>query len=66
MSPGGDGFYYFSAYLLVQDGEYGRFDIEFKGEMICEAYAENLDTTDDATTTSCSAVVYAAEGKTLY
>ena len=27
VPSGGDGFYYFSVYLLVHNGEYSRFDI---------------------------------------
>ena len=65
MPPGGDGFYYFSTYLLVQSGELGRFDIEFNGEMICEAYAEQREMTNDDIGTSCSAIASANEGKKL-
>ena len=62
---GGDGYYYFSTYLLVQDGEVGRFDIRFNGEMVCYAHATQTGTTTDEITTSCSAVVYGTEGKKL-
>ena len=65
MPPGGEGFYYLTTYLLVQDGELGYFDIEFNGEMICEAYAEQIGTTTDEITTSCSGIVYGTEGKKL-
>ena len=64
VPPGGDGFYFFSVYLLVQADEYGIFDIRFNGDIICEAYSEQDDTTtDDEATTSCSAVASVAEGK---
>ena len=65
MPPGGDGFYYFSTYLLVESGEMGRFDIEFNGEIVCTAYAEQRDMPSDDIGTSCSAIVYANEGKKL-
>ena len=65
VPPGGEGFYYLSTYLLVQDGEYGHFDIEFNGEKVCTAYAEQRGTTTDEITTSCSAIVYGTEGKKL-
>ena len=63
VPPGGDGFYYFSVYLLVRADEYGNFDIRFNGEMICEAYAEQDDTIDDEATTSCNAIASLGEGK---
>ena len=63
MPPGGDGFYYLTMYLLVQDGEIGSFDIRFNGEMVCYAHATQFGTTTDEITTSCSAIVYGTEGK---
>ena len=32
MPPGGDGFYYLCTFLLVNDGELGRFDIRLNVE----------------------------------
>ena len=63
MPPGGEGFYYFSTYLLVQDAEYGRFAIQFNGVSICYAHAQQTGTTTDEINTSCSAVLYGTEGK---
>ena len=63
VPPGGDGFYYFSVYLLVQADEYGIFDIRFNGDIICEAYSEQDDTIDDEATTSCNAIASLSEGK---
>ena len=65
VPSGGDGLYYFSDYVLVDDGEFGYFDMRINGEMICAAFAQNTDTTTDQTTTSCSAIAYAVGGKTL-
>ena len=65
MLPGGDGFYYFSTFLLVNDGELGRFEIKFNGETVCYAHAEQRGTTTDEINTSCSAIVYGTEGKKL-
>ena len=64
MPPGGDGFYYFSAYFLVWYYESAIFDIQINGETICTAYADR-DHSDNAAPgpTSCSAATYAAEGK---
>ena len=61
MPPCGDGFYYFSTYLVVEDGEFGRFDIQFNGESVCSAQATQTGTTTDEITTSCSAIVDAME-----
>ena len=63
MPPGGDGFYYFSTYLLVHDGERGSFEMQFNGEVVCMAHSEQTDTTTDETNTSCGAIVYGTEGK---
>ena len=63
VPPGGDGFYYFSVYLLVLQGYVTVFDIEINGQTICMAYAEQLSSSDDEKT-SCTAVSYAAEGAT--
>ena len=63
MPPGGDGFYYFSTYLLVQNGEFGLFDIEFNGEIVCTAYALQRETTNDEIGTACSGIAYVNEGK---
>ena len=62
MPPGGDGFYYFSTYLLIHDGERGSFEVQFNGEVVCMAHSEQTDTTTDETNTSCGAIVYGTEG----
>ena len=40
VPPGGDGFYYFSTYLLVVGGEWGDFEIQINGEMLCSTLFE--------------------------
>ena len=63
MPPGGDGFYYFSAYFTVEWYEYGAFDIQINGERICTAWGETESSTfGDPVHTSCSAAAYANEG----
>ena len=61
MPPGGNGFYYFSVYLRLNGNEYGRFDIQINGAVICSAYTEQTDTPFDGQT-ACSAAIYATEG----
>ena len=46
MPPGGDGYYYFSTYFFVVQGELGSFDIIINGEILCTAemfHSENND-----------------------
>ena len=47
MPSGGDGYYYFSTYLLVDNDEYGAFDIRVNGETLCTAVTEQQDTPND-------------------
>ena len=64
MPPGGDGFYYFSAYFTVYEYKVAYFDIEINLEDLCTAHGETDSSTfDDPVHTSCSAVTYAAEGE---
>ena len=37
VPPGGDGYYYFSAYLSLPGSEYAYFDIELNGEVVSSA-----------------------------
>ena len=62
MPPGGDGFYYFSVYLYVQLGEYGRFDIQINGDVLCTAQGDQQEATGDGAQAACSAAAYALEG----
>ena len=64
MPPGGDGFYYFSAYFVVWYFEWAYFDIQINGELICTAFADrNSSDNADSGPTSCSATTLAVEGK---
>ena len=66
VPPGGDGFYYFSAYFVVWFFEFAIFDIEISGEVICTAYADrDASPYTDEGHASCSAVAFAAEGKII-
>ena len=35
MPPGGDGWYYFSAFLRGDDDQYGIFDVTLNDDVIC-------------------------------
>ena len=50
-------------YFTVYYDEYGRFDIQINGELICTAWDEAQDTPGDPGPATYSAVTYATEGK---
>ena len=62
MPPGGDGYYYFSVYFVVTNDEWGLFNIEINGEILCTAYAEQQSTPLDPGQAACNAATYATEG----
>ena len=63
VPPGGDGFYYFATYLLVQADEWARFEIRINGEVLCTADTSQYDTPSDAGQAACSGAIYATEGR---
>ena len=62
MPPGGDGYYYFSMFLLGGDYECNIFDIEINGNILCTVYMDQEYTAFDYPQSTCSAAIYAAEG----
>ena len=40
VSPGGDGYYYFSTFLNLMGDEAVTFDVRVNGKLICTAYNE--------------------------
>ena len=63
VPPGGDGFYYFSAYLRADGDKSAVFDIEVNGELVCSPYSDLTESSAlDTESTSCSGVTYAVEG----
>ena len=62
MPSGGDGFYYFSVYLLVHNGEYSRFDIWINGEVLCTVDGDQVSIPADDGQVACAAAAYAVEG----
>ena len=61
VPPGGEGFYYFSVYLLWYYEEYGYFDIQINGEILCTVRFEQEETFTDYPQSGCSAAIYTAE-----
>ena len=54
MPSGGDGYYYFSAYLLGNEGEASDFDIQMNGDVLCTVHLEQHQQTDDFLQSACS------------
>ena len=62
VPSGGDGFYYFSVYLIINPSEFGFFDVEINGERVCTVVEDQEQSTSDYGSVSCSGVTYAVEG----
>ena len=62
VPPGGDGFYYFSTYLLGDDLEMGRFDIQINGDILCTVRVEQEIDASEYPQSTCSAAIFTAEG----
>ena len=58
----GDGFYYFSVYLLVNEAENARIEIRINGLTLCTAYTDQQDSLFDDGQSGCNAAYYASEG----
>ena len=65
MPPGGDGYYYFSTFLLGGYNEIGFFDIEINGDLLCEVRVEQQETFSDYPQSGCNAATYATQGESL-
>ena len=66
MPSGGDGYYYFSAFLILLYSENGLFDIEINGDLICTVFEDQDQSSNDFGSASCSGMAYAAEGKVFF
>ena len=67
VPAGGDGVYYFSTYVLVQDGELERFEMRLNDDGICSSYSDhNNNGAGDYPPGSCSAVVKVATGNVYF
>ena len=65
VPSGGDGFYYFSTYLLVDSDEWGRFGIQINGDVLCTVQMDQQSTATDEGQAACSAATYATEGRLI-
>ncbi len=63
VPQGGEGLYYFSTYLLLENGESGCFDIRVNGVVLCSACGdEDTNTGDDNSQATCSGITHLQEG----
>ena len=62
MPPGGDGYYYFSAFFTINSAEFALFDIQINGQVLCTARGDDADSSNEEAQASCSAATYATEG----
>ena len=63
VPPGGDGFYYFSVFLTADGAEFGTFDMELNGELVCTAYSDQTESPgSDSETIACNGVLFTVEG----
>ena len=60
MPPGGDGYFYFSTYLHVLIGEFGAFEIQINGEMLC--WFEEYNSANNYGPAVCDGISYIVEG----
>ena len=63
VPPGGDWLYFFSTYLLVDNGEYGSFEIVVNDVVFCTSWGDHNILGSDNPQTMCSVVVDVVEGK---
>ena len=64
MPPGGDGFYYFSTYLVTDDGDLARVDMHLNDDVICSTRPDHSNNgSGDNAAGSCSAVLEIVAGK---
>ncbi len=67
VQPGGDGLYYFSTYLRVDDGEFGVFNIRVNGEILCSAFGDNDNSgAVDYPQATCSGLAQLGQGSSFY
>ena len=66
VPPDGDGLYYFSTYVLSDDGEWGRFDMMLNEDIICTANSDHSNGGLDFASGSCSAVFNVVAGNMYF
>ena len=65
VPSGGDGVYYFSTFLGLDQGEAGIFSMNLNGEVICSLSGDhNTSGGGDSIGASCSAIAEVVAGKT--
>ena len=62
VPSGADGFYFFSVYLLLENGKAASFDIRINGLRLCTAATDKTETPGDEGQAACNAAAYASAG----
>ena len=64
MPSGGDGFYYFSVYLLTNSIESAYFDVEVNEQRLCSAVGDlnEMTSSGDEIVASCNGLAEMVEG----
>ncbi len=62
VPTGGDGLYYFSIYLLVENGEWGEFRLWVNGEILCSAYGDAYNSPSEDPQATCSGLAQLTMG----
>ena len=63
VPPGGDGLYYFSTYLLIDDGDLAYFNLVVNDDdILCTAYGDHDSAGEDYSQAACSAMAQLNEG----
>ena len=66
MPSGGDGYYYFSVYLVGSHSEDVHFDMELNDDVICTSFLDQGNSGDlDYPSASCSAIVNIVDGNAI-
>ena len=67
VPPGGDGFYYFTIFLLTFSAEFAYFNLKINSQVLCSTKID-LDqaASGDVEGISCSGVAQVMEGKWMF
>ena len=63
VPPGGAGHYYFSTYLLLDEGDWAIFELRINGDRICRAHGDDDDSLSEYAQAACSGLTVLKEGQ---
>ena len=65
VPSGGEGFYFFSTFLLGNWRNVAHFDMRINGDVLCSVRVDQEEQVSDFPQSSCTAAIYAEEGTYL-